>query len=90
MKTIETTVTVDEMGQFTVQLPIGVAPGRHRVVVVIDEIVDTAPAEASDDDIDAAFAAMADDPEYQAEALQIEREFSIAQWEALQSSEVEG
>lgn len=90
MKTIETTVTVDEMGQFMMQLPIGVAPGRHRVVLVIDEIVDTSPAEASDDDIDAAFAAMADDPEYQAEALQIEQEFSIAQWEALQSSEVEG
>jgi hypothetical protein len=90
MKTIETTVTVDEMGQFTVQLPIGVAPGRHRVVLVIDEIVDTSPAEASDDDIDTAFAAMADDSEYQAEALQIEREFSTAQWEALQSSEVEG
>ena len=32
MKTIETTVMVNEIGQFTLQLPIGVAPGRHRVV----------------------------------------------------------
>jgi metal-responsive CopG/Arc/MetJ family transcriptional regulator len=35
-------------------------------------------------EIDAAFGAMAEDVEYQAEALQIEAEFSTASWEALQ------
>ena len=89
MKTIETTVMVNEIGQFTLQLPIGVAPGRHRVVVVIDEVVESDPADISDD-IDAAFAAMADDPEYQAEALQIEREFSTASGRHITVVEVEG
>ncbi len=39
MKAIETTVFVDEKGQFTLQLPKGVVPGRHRVILVIDEQV---------------------------------------------------
>lgn len=38
-------------------------------------------------EIDAAFAAMVDDAEYQAEALQIEAEFATASWEALQLGE---
>jgi metal-responsive CopG/Arc/MetJ family transcriptional regulator len=33
--------------------------------------------------VDAAFEAMADDPEYQAEALRIGEEFRYADWEAL-------
>ncbi|PSB02425.1 CopG family transcriptional regulator [Merismopedia glauca CCAP 1448/3] len=38
-------------------------------------------------EIDAAFAPMADDAEYQAEALQIEAELATASWEALQLEE---
>ncbi len=33
--------------------------------------------------IDASFARMADDPEYQAEALRIAEEYAVADWEAL-------
>ena len=38
-------------------------------------------------EIDTAFADMANDTEYQAEALQIEAEFFLASWEALQLGE---
>jgi metal-responsive CopG/Arc/MetJ family transcriptional regulator len=38
-------------------------------------------------EIDAAFAPMADDAQYQAEALQIEAELATASWEALQLGE---
>lgn len=34
--------------------------------------------------MDAGFAAMADDPEYQAEAVRIAEEFAVSDWEALQ------
>src|SRR6266542_3861332 len=37
--------------------------------------------------IDAAFAAMADDPTYQAEAERISEEFAAADWEALRRGE---
>lgn len=40
-------------------------------------------------EIDAAFAEMANDAEYQSEALQIEAEFAKASWEALQLGERE-
>lgn len=36
MKIIETTIVVDESHQATVQLPADVAPGPHRVVMVIE------------------------------------------------------
>jgi hypothetical protein len=36
MKTIETTIVVDESHQATVQLPADVAPGSHRVLMVIE------------------------------------------------------
>ena len=38
-------------------------------------------------EIDRALVDMANDPEYQAEVLQMESEFANAQWEALQSGE---
>lgn len=38
-------------------------------------------------EIDAEFAAMADDVEYQAEVLQIEAEFALASWEAFKIAE---
>jgi metal-responsive CopG/Arc/MetJ family transcriptional regulator len=38
-------------------------------------------------EVDAALAEMAQDPEYQAQVLQIEAEFAVASWEALQLGE---
>ena len=38
-------------------------------------------------EIDAEFAPMPDDPEYQAEALQIDAEFALASWEAFKLGE---
>ncbi len=40
--------------------------------------------------IDAAFAAMADDEEYQAEARALAEEFAVADWEALRLAESRG
>ncbi|HLO86288.1 MAG TPA: ribbon-helix-helix domain-containing protein [Nostocaceae cyanobacterium] len=40
-------------------------------------------------EIDADLAEMTKDPEYQAEVLQMEAEFAVAQWEALQVAESE-
>lgn len=37
MKTIETTVTVTSEQQITITLPSDIAPGKHRIVLVIDE-----------------------------------------------------
>ncbi|MGV0028151.1 hypothetical protein [Phormidesmis priestleyi] len=37
MRTIETTATITEDGQLTLQVPPDILPGQHRVVVVIDE-----------------------------------------------------
>ena len=88
MKTIEMTVMVDESRQLTLQLPTGISLGRHRVVLVIDEQVCTDELIESED-IDAAFAEMANDSEYQAEAVQIEGEFAVSQWEALQFAEAD-
>ncbi|MBW4471771.1 MAG: hypothetical protein KME45_15370 [Stenomitos rutilans HA7619-LM2] len=34
---IETTATITKDGQLTLQVPPDLAPGQHRVVVVIDE-----------------------------------------------------
>lgn len=37
MRTIKTTVTVTDEGQITITLPPDITPGKHRVVLVIDE-----------------------------------------------------
>jgi hypothetical protein len=37
MRTIETTATITEDEQLTLQVPSDLPPGLHRVVVVIDE-----------------------------------------------------
>lgn len=37
MKTIETIATVTADGKITIQLPVDISSGEHRVVVVIDE-----------------------------------------------------
>jgi len=87
MRSIETTVTVSADGKLTLQLPADIPPGQHRVVLVIDERIDSPVS--STYEIDAAFAEMSDDAEYQAEARQIEAEFATAQWEALQAIEAE-
>ena len=83
MKTIEMTVIVDESKKLILQLPDGISPGLHQVVLVIDEQAHANDSIASEN-IDAAFAEMVNDSEYQTEAIQIESEFAVAQWEALQ------
>jgi hypothetical protein len=88
MKTIETTIFVDEQGQLTLKVPEGIAPGHHRIVLVIDEQVSLEGAQTVEA-IDADFAEMAHDEDYQAEAQQMEQEFSLAQWEAFKMAEVE-
>ncbi|PSB28622.1 hypothetical protein [Stenomitos frigidus] len=37
MRTIETTATITEDGQLTLQVPPDLLPGQYRVVIVIDE-----------------------------------------------------
>ncbi len=37
MKTIETTATVSDNGSLTLQTPPEIVPGKHKVVVVVDE-----------------------------------------------------
>lgn len=37
MRTIETVVTVDKRGVATLRMPPDVAPGEHKVVMVIEE-----------------------------------------------------
>lgn len=41
------------------------------------------------EEIDAAFSAMADDAEYQAEVASLSREFALADWEAFRISEID-
>jgi hypothetical protein len=36
MRTLETTIEVDEQGKATIQLPADLAPGPYRAVVVIE------------------------------------------------------
>ncbi|MGV0023558.1 hypothetical protein [Phormidesmis priestleyi] len=85
MKTVETTVTVAIDGTVTFQLPPGISPGKHRIVLVIDEKVEsTANSRA---EIDAALSEMANDLEYQQQALILEAEFATAQWQAFQQAE---
>jgi len=86
MKTIEMSVIVDESRKLILQLPNGISPGPHQVVLVIDEQAE-ANASIDSENIDAAFAEMVNDSEYQIEARQIEGEFAVAQWEALQIAE---
>lgn len=86
MRTIETMARILPDGTVTIQLPPDVAPGDRRIVLVIEE-----PGVGPDvsADVDAAFAAMAMDVDYQQEARQIDAEFAGAQWEALQLGEAE-
>lgn len=37
MKTIQTIATVTENGKLIVQIPVDIAPGKHQIVLVIDE-----------------------------------------------------
>ncbi len=85
MKTVETTVTVAIDGTVTFQLPPGISPGKHRIVLVIDEKVESTAISRAE--IDAALSQMANDPEYQQQALILESEFATAQWEAFQQAE---
>jgi hypothetical protein len=49
MRTIETTIEVDEQGKATIQMPADVRPGPHRAVVVVfdePEVATTPPTMA--------------------------------------------
>lgn len=80
MRTIETTAIVNPDGTVKIQVPAEILPGKHRIVLVIDEQLESNALSSAE--IDAALVEMASDPDYQAEALQIEAEFATAQWEA--------
>ncbi|HSH77548.1 MAG TPA: hypothetical protein VLA19_03340 [Herpetosiphonaceae bacterium] len=43
MRTIETTATISPDGTLMVQVPSDVAPGQHRIVLVIDPEADEPP-----------------------------------------------
>jgi metal-responsive CopG/Arc/MetJ family transcriptional regulator len=88
--------TRSETRKMTVYLPCDLATqldlltrqGRARtknelVVVALRHMIDRLNRET----IDAEFALMETDADYQAEAVQIEREFASANWEAFQLSE---
>ncbi|MDQ3459065.1 MAG: hypothetical protein M3498_07175 [Deinococcota bacterium] len=45
MITIDTVATVTPEGKLVIELPAKIAPGEHRVVVVIDTELKTAPLE---------------------------------------------
>ena len=68
MQAIETTATVAEDGTVTIDQPVDAAPGRHRIVLVIDEQVaapDSEPQRGADwppGYFEQTFGALADDP----------------------------
>jgi hypothetical protein len=80
MRTIETIATIASDGKLMLQMPADIAPGQHQIVLVIDNSISPEQNLSSEvtttEDIDAAFMQMANDAEYQAEALQIEAEFA--------------
>ena len=44
MKSMQTTATVSVDGKLTVQLPSGIPPGEHRMLLVIDDGVEPSKA----------------------------------------------
>jgi hypothetical protein len=91
MRTIETIAMIASDGKLMLQMPADIAPGQHRIVLVIDDSIspeqNLSAEVTTTEDVDAAFMQMVNDVEYQAEALQIEAEFATAQWEVLQTTE---
>lgn len=87
-----------EVTRTTLALPDDLLAGIDRAVhegksrsrnAFVAEAVRQALASIENAEIDAAFAAMAVDEEYQREALEIAGEFEHASWEALQRDEDE-
>lgn len=60
MRAIETTVTVDEDGVARLDQSLVAAPGRHRVVVVIDDAIEPRDAEPWTDFIELTYGSFAD------------------------------
>ena len=85
-QTVRTTITLPaELLEATDKaISLGKAKSRNEFVAqaLLHELETLKRAE-----IDAALAEMAQDPEYQAQVLQIEAEFAVASWEALQLGE---
>lgn len=89
MRTIETIATITQDGKLTIQIPIDIPVGSHRIVLVIDEQVLELEQTQRRTEIDAAFAEMVGDSEYRQEVLDLEAEIAMGQWEALQLAEAE-
>ncbi|MBW4695134.1 MAG: hypothetical protein KME27_25570 [Lyngbya sp. HA4199-MV5] len=49
MRTIETTATITADGQLTLQVPPDLSPGQHRVVLVIDEQLESSLSQPQPD-----------------------------------------
>ncbi len=60
MRTIETTITVDDNGVGHLDRPLTVTPGRHQAVLVIDEAMETAAQESWPEFIDRTYGSLAD------------------------------
>jgi len=56
MRTIQTTVTITPNEPLTVQIPADIVPGKHRIILVIDEQLATASEDVSEQPL------VADDP----------------------------
>lgn len=85
-KSVRTTITfpADLLEAADRAVRSGEARSRNDLVV---EALRAALAAAERRAIDAAFRAMSEDATYQQEAEQIDREFAVADWEALQKGE---
>ena len=63
---------------------------QQQLLEVLSALIDqrkTTQTQGKRSEIDAALIEMAQDPEYQAQVVQIEAEFAVASWEALQLGE---
>jgi metal-responsive CopG/Arc/MetJ family transcriptional regulator len=89
---------IDPITRTTIALPAGLLAATDRAVTsgkaknrteLITRAIQRELALIRRAEIDADLLAMAQDVEYQAEVLQLEAEFAVAQWEALQTIEMQ-
>jgi metal-responsive CopG/Arc/MetJ family transcriptional regulator len=89
---------VDTTTRTTISLPVALLAATDRAVTagkaknrteLITKAIQRELALIRRAEIDADLAEMAQDDEYQTEALQMEAEFAVAEWEALQTIETQ-
>ena len=89
---------IDQTTRTTIALPAGLLAATDRAVTFgkaknrtefITRAIQRELALIRRAEIDADLLEMAQDEEYQAEVLQLEAEFAVAQWEALQTIELQ-